>query len=818
MIRFADWHIQLDGALRARQYDNLSAALIVAGDIPDGWVWDMLVEAKGNLNIIRLSEMEDGVGAILTDEMLAISGYYTMQLRGTQGETVKHTNKIQVFVPDSLSGNAQWPTIPSEFTQLEARVSADADRAEDAAQAAEDAAIRQPYPNPDTGTWWKWDAETGAYKDTGEPYSGVDGKDGAQGPQGPQGPQGVQGPPGDKGDTGEQGPKGDTGATGAQGPAGLDAPQIDDTQTSPTNPWSGFKVNEEIKATMDALNQIKGDLATIRFGTRQHYLGTGTTIIDKFPYSNLNITDAENVLYSNRFNNDDVNYVSDAPAAVTFTRENGGIKITRPAINGNFKRCTASYVAEFSGNLCFSCDSDAIDFSDLRVVVKINGEVAVEMTGKGHYQCKIPVSAGDAVDLSFFALTNSKDTENVISYSKIMLSYGAYYQYEPYAKKYKKITLDGTEGKGLASDWEQSSFADGTNAYCRSNTIITDFASLPTSNDQISDIIVLGMDTLSANNIYRTGANGVALQSNGKLVINIDKKGRNALAEYLRSNPVDVYYVSSNSEENTEFIPNTYTPSIVLGDNARVEYDYNGVEKTVTHVALGDSFTGMYGYDTSYPEMICRLSDEIDSINCGFSGSLATNYRIGEEVPMNSFSFHRIADAIATGDWTAQDTAVESITTAWYEEHLTRLKSIDFSKVDYLTVLYGTNDWLFGRKLDHVDGDSKANCIKDAISYGVQTIQEKYPNLKIIVMSPYFFGKQVDEDGSVVANSSGVYGKEMSDGIEETAQELGLPTLNLYYLGVNKFNYSYYTTDGNHPNMMLRNIIAKHIIDIISKN
>lgn len=240
MIRFSDWHIQFDGALLARQYDNLSAALIVVGEIPDGWVWDMLVEAKGNLNIIRLSEMEDGVGTILTDEMLAISGYYTMQFRGTQGETVKHTNKIQVFVPDSLSGNVQWPTIPSEFTQLEARVNADADRAEDAAQAAEDAAIRQPYPNPDTGTWWTWDAETGAYKDTGEPYSG--GGSGEAGQDGGyyspsvdddgnltwtpskadmppveganiKGPEGPQGPAGADGKDGAQGPQGATGAT-----------------------------------------------------------------------------------------------------------------------------------------------------------------------------------------------------------------------------------------------------------------------------------------------------------------------------------------------------------------------------------------------------------------------------------------------------------------------------------------------------------------------------------------------------------------------------------------------------------------------------
>ena len=134
--------------------------------------------------------------------------------------------------------------------------------------AAEEGAVRQPYPNPDTGTWWTWDAETGAYKDTGEPYSGggsgeagqdggyyapsVDddgnltwtpskddmpqveganikgpagpqgpaGADGKDGAQGPQGEQGVQGPPGEKGDTGPQGEKGDKGDTGAQGPKG----------------------------------------------------------------------------------------------------------------------------------------------------------------------------------------------------------------------------------------------------------------------------------------------------------------------------------------------------------------------------------------------------------------------------------------------------------------------------------------------------------------------------------------------------------------------------------------------------------------------
>lgn len=51
--------------------------------------------------------------------------------------------------------------------------SADSAKAsQDAANRAEGAAIRQPYPNPETGTWWAWDAEKGAYVDTGEVYTG----------------------------------------------------------------------------------------------------------------------------------------------------------------------------------------------------------------------------------------------------------------------------------------------------------------------------------------------------------------------------------------------------------------------------------------------------------------------------------------------------------------------------------------------------------------------------------------------------------------------------------------------------------------------
>ena len=213
MITFTDWIISTDGSIIARQYDNLADMLVVSGDLPEGWTWDMLVQVGSNLNIIALGQVEGGVGALLTEDMLAIGGLYNIQLRGTQGEIVRHTNMLYgINIPPSLSGDAQWPTLPSEFSQAEARIQA--------------LNAHPPIPG-DNGYWQVWDLETNAYVESQLPLPdvsvGPEGPPGPQGPQGdpgPQGPQGEPGPQGEKGDPGEQGPQGEPGPQGPEGPQG----------------------------------------------------------------------------------------------------------------------------------------------------------------------------------------------------------------------------------------------------------------------------------------------------------------------------------------------------------------------------------------------------------------------------------------------------------------------------------------------------------------------------------------------------------------------------------------------------------------------
>lgn len=179
MFHFDNWIIEVTGEPLVRQYDNKTRTIAVTGDIPREWDWDLLVQVDEAMDVLPLSFGDDGLYLTLTAQQLSISGWYKMQLRATQGEMVKHTNVIaRVYIPPSLSGDANWPEIPSEFTDLEKRVKADADRAEEARDKAESFSSHPPIVGVN-GNWMEWDGE--GYVDTGKPSQGAPGKDGVAG-------------------------------------------------------------------------------------------------------------------------------------------------------------------------------------------------------------------------------------------------------------------------------------------------------------------------------------------------------------------------------------------------------------------------------------------------------------------------------------------------------------------------------------------------------------------------------------------------------------------------------------------------------------
>lgn len=166
ILLFSDWVLSKpQGGLLGYQYDNLTRELVVQGDLPEGWTWDILVSANGNSDTWPLA-LGDGQASItLTDDNLSVRGEYYLQLRGTNGDQVRHTNVITAYNSRSLSGAGQWPTLPTEWIQAEKDI--------------KELNAHPPVPGSN-GYWLLWDLSSHSYQESGLPV-----------PVGPAGPPNV---------------------------------------------------------------------------------------------------------------------------------------------------------------------------------------------------------------------------------------------------------------------------------------------------------------------------------------------------------------------------------------------------------------------------------------------------------------------------------------------------------------------------------------------------------------------------------------------------------------------------------------------------
>lgn len=166
ILLFSDWVLsKSQGGLLGYQYDNLTRELVVQGDLPEGWTWDILVSASGNSDTWPLA-LGDGQASItLTDDNLSVRGEYYLQLRGTNGDQVRHTNVITAYNSRSLSGAGQWPTLPTEWIQAEKDI--------------KELNAHPPVPGSN-GYWLLWDLSSHSYQESDLPV-----------PVGPAGPPNV---------------------------------------------------------------------------------------------------------------------------------------------------------------------------------------------------------------------------------------------------------------------------------------------------------------------------------------------------------------------------------------------------------------------------------------------------------------------------------------------------------------------------------------------------------------------------------------------------------------------------------------------------
>lgn len=243
-------------------------------------------------------------------------------------------------------------------------------------------------------------------------------------------------------------------------------------------------------------------------------------------------------------------------------------------------------------------------------------------------------------------------------------------------------------------------------------------------------------------------------------------------------------------------------------DNAKTVSLLPNITKN-TIVNMGDSIFGNDDTETGISNLLSEILN-CTVYNCAFGGTRAIR-RSGDPTGYEEFDFSTLVDSIISGDFTTQENALTEYggsMGSYYGERLARLKSIDFSTVNILTVNYGTNDYSWYVKNTFITGYEEA----------IGKLQSAFPQIKVIMLTPtYRFWYDEDgtwkEDGDTRIGSNDTTIKMIVEDVKTVAENMHLKCIDLYNCGINKYNCLYYypSNDGTHQNENGRRYLADKI-------
>ncbi len=235
-------------------------------------------------------------------------------------------------------------------------------------------------------------------------------------------------------------------------------------------------------------------------------------------------------------------------------------------------------------------------------------------------------------------------------------------------------------------------------------------------------------------------------------------------------------------------------------------------------VNFGDSIFGNFRAPTDISSYLAEIADAT-VYNVGFGGC-----RMGVH-PMpqfDRFGMYRLADAVVSRDFSLQDESfsyepIGEALPAYFKGSLEVLKSIDFSKVDIITIAYGTNDFTGEQELE---GNNKydVKSFGGAMRYSLEKLMAAFPHIKIAVCSQ-LYRFWFNDDGSILGDSDtyayeGRFLKIFRDKTKEIADEYSLYYIDNYNnTGINAETRSicFGGRDGAHPVEHGRRLIAENM-------
>jgi len=345
------------------------------------------------------------------------------------------------------------------------------------------------------------------------------------------------------------------------------------------------------------------------------------------------------------------------------------------------------------------------------------------------------------------------------------------------------------------------------------------YAGVLTSVDDLNSIVKDGVYVATSVPINApTGAPSISfinVSRAGAFVRQTLTDGTNALKNWSRNFQIATpisggVWVSSNPADNLASPVKAGSVKVGTGLEIKPDGTLNVIAPTQANifagkkiVCFGDSITEF----KTYPQQVGTLLGAAEGINVGFGGCMmAAHWDVGYK----EMCMYRLADYVASGDYSGLIAAAQDVYTRTGDDNraiAARLAAIDWNTVDYITILYGTNDFANGKSIG-VATDIKpdgSNYLGSA-NYAIQRILTTYPHLKIAFITPIYRARGenggTDSDDSLNATTNGRYLRDFCTGLIEVAKLNHIPCFNLHdESGINKYTASLYLNpapDGVH--------------------
>lgn len=233
-----------------------------------------------------------------------------------------------------------------------------------------------------------------------------------------------------------------------------------------------------------------------------------------------------------------------------------------------------------------------------------------------------------------------------------------------------------------------------------------------------------------------------------------------------------------------------------------------------TIVALGNNpFSDERGKD-GLAEMIAEKC-EATVYNCAFPDTYISmkNTEYSDSYPQDALSLYLVTASLCGNSYDLMEhaTGLLSEKDKAYEEALETLKSVDFSKVDMIVIMYDLNDYKDKRPVMDENNDINLLTWDGALNASLRQIQQTYPYIRLVVMTPAF-GQFEDSDGKLINGDTEDFGNGVLPDYVlheiDVAMANGVSVLDHYYGTVNEDDAEKCLTDGYHLNKIGREKVA----------